>query len=683
MGTIEFLQDKLLIDQCVSAYLSHTPIIYILTDEMHFMDTLIEEQCMVELKRWRGENPDTAVTESVPDSLIRQYAASKEETIKEPGGKYSWKCNMRVYQAGTVIDPLDFIRKREEKFPAILGVKNYKLALNALGIEGRQRTEGNIQRYVMQYLNSSVQSALRRSVLLLADSELIIPKGLEDYVAVIEPESLKASEIKEIIRKFAEEIGESPERRYIEELADRLKGFGREKIRTILTRIIYEGDYLANNQYTALRPPEKRPERVAFDIINQEKQQMLSKEGILDYETVVQDPEIGGMDELMNYLEEKCHFILNHRMEFKRSRNIDFPKGLLVCGIPGTGKSMMARKISKVLNLPLISMDMGNITKSYLGESASNMKKALKLAESMAPCVLWIDEIEKAFAGMNGGASDSASAEVQRCFGMMLKWMQEQGEPKRKGEDPPAPCFLFATSNNVSNLPPEFLRSGRFDKKYYVFMPTEKECIDIFKADIRNVDRACDEKGNRIVLFGKTMQDDGFWKEIMDYCVSDDGKGKRRKFLTGSDIHEINQDAIRRTLYAEFGGNTEKYRKMSAQERYRTLETNFAGSAALAKPYDPGIYKEMLKQAIDEARPYGETNGGDIARCYISLYENRFNPVSREEEVLIPFSEYHSDREEVIDISEERLICLHGDSRYDRELYRYIGERINQIVKER
>ena len=122
---------------------------------------------------------------------------------------------------------------------------------------------------------------------------------------------------------------------------------------------------------------------------------MLSKEGILDYETVVQDPEIGGMDELMNYLEEKCHFILNHRMEFKRSRNIDFPKGLLVCGIPGTGKSMMAKKISKVLNLPLISMDMGNITKSYLGESASNMKKALKLAESMAPCVLWIDEIEK------------------------------------------------------------------------------------------------------------------------------------------------------------------------------------------------------------------------------------------------------------------------------------------------
>ncbi|MCI9102226.1 MAG: AAA family ATPase [Lachnospiraceae bacterium] len=676
-----FARDERLIDQCVSAYLSNTPVIYILTDEMDFVDTVILDQSMVELRRWKGDNPDKIKPEPIPEKEQGRYLAETEDVVRESTelGTVSWKKNVRLYPAGNVINPLAYVKSYGSRCPVILGVKNYNLAIKAAGPDGIHKTEGNLQRYVMSHLSAPKNSALKRSVLILAAPKLILPEGLEEYVAVVEPDPLKSWEIKEIIRDCAADHEEILDPNYIEELVDRLKGFNQRKIQSVLAKIIYEAGYLANNRYTADRPENQRPEAVAFEMINREKRQMLSKEGILDYAQISREPTVGGMEGLMNYLEEKCHFVLNHRMELKRCKGIDLPKGVLVCGIPGTGKSLMAKKIASMLNIPLISMDMGNITKSRLGESAQAMRKALRVADSMAPCVLWIDEIEKAFAGMKGAKGDSASSEVARCFGMFLKWMQEQGEIKNEGDEPVSPCFIFATSNNVSQLPPEFLRSGRFERKYYVFMPTEEECIRIFKADIANMAKITDEAGNQMEVLDSRELNDRFWREIMEYCVAGQDGEPRRKFLTGADIHEINQDALRRMVYAEYGGGTPEYEGKDAKGRYQILEKNFKARPMTVKPYSAEVYGRMLRKAIDEARPYGETNLRDIAECYIALHENKFNPVSGEKDALIPFDEYRGEEECPVDVSDERALALHGDSRYDREMYQYIGAKINQL----
>lgn len=669
-----------IIRQCVSSYLINQPILYLLTDDADIVDQVIKDQSMVELFRWKGEE-HAARPERIPHGQIDKYLEfingdQVEEKIEEKTIK--WKKNVRVYYPGEIIDPLSHIKKIGLNVPAVMAVKGYGLALDCDG-KGGKTIESNIQRYISNYMVAKKESLIRKSVLILASSELRIPKEWGRYVTVVEPEYLRVWEIKEILDRIFRERNEHLSHSYREELADRLKGFSVRQIEATLERTSYEAGYLSSNKYTVGRRKEERPEQVAFSIINSEKKQMLKQGGVLEYQRVDLEPRVGGMEELMKYLEEKCHFFLSHRLYFKNSKNIDFPKGILISGIPGSGKSLMAKKISYILNVPLIRLDMANIIKSFLGQSAEQMKKAFRMAEAMAPCVLWIDEVEKAFSGVGGRGSDSASAEVMRCFGLFLTWMQEQGEKKRQDEDPPSPCFIFATANDVGDLPPEFLRSGRFDRKYYTFMPTEEECISIFKADMENLDSITDENGNKICLFDTSSMDAHFWKNIMDYCVKD-GKNK---FITGSDIHAINQEALRWLVISEYSGQDRKdYENMDASERYRILERNFAGKKQEHRQYGSREWERALKYAIDNYRTYGETNMGKIAECYVALRENNFSPVSDEKEVLIPFSQYRENQEEPLDASENRAEMLHRTSRYNQQMYCQIGKAVNQLTKE-
>ena len=669
-----------IISQCVSGYLIHQPVLYLLTDDMDIVDQVLKDQSMVELFRWRGAGSE-ARPELVPQDQLDRYLAystKNEVTERLDGQKVTWKKNVKVYYPGEVVDPLGHINGMDQDVPAIMAVKGYSLALDSDG-KGGKTTESNIQRYVSNYMVAKKDSMIRKSVLILASSELRIPTGLGEYVTVVELEYLRVWEIKEILDRIFKERNEPLSRSYREELADRLKGFSARQIEAILEKTSYEAGYLSSNQYTVGRRKEDQPEQVIFSIINSEKRQLLKREGVLEYQRVELEPRVGGMEELMKYLEEKCHFILSHRLYFKNSKNIDFPKGILISGIPGSGKSLMAKKISYILNVPLIRLDMANIMKSFLGQSAEQMTKAFRMAEAMAPCVLWIDEVEKAFSGVGkGGGSDSASAEVMRCFGLFLTWMQDQGEKKRQDEDPPSPCFIFATANDVGALPPEFLRSGRFDRKYYTFMPTEQECVSIFKADMENLDSITDENGNKIRLFDTSSMDSHFWKDIMDYCVKDG----RNKFMTGSDIHAINQEALRWLVISEYSGQAREYENRDASERYRILERNFAGKKQEYRQYGDREWGRALKYAIDNYRTYGETNMSKIAECYIALQENNFSPVSDEKEVLIPFSQYHKNQEEPLDASESRAKTLHGASRYNQQMYCQIGKMVNQLAKE-
>ena len=152
-----------------------------------------------------------------------------------------------------------------------------------------------------------------------------------------------------------------------------------------------------------------------------------------------------------------------------RAYGLPAPKGVLVTGVPGSGKSMTAKAMATAWGLPLLRLDIGRVFGGLVGASEQNMRTALRTAEAVAPCVLWIDEIEKGFAAGASGTGDSGTS--ARVFGTFLTWMQEKT----------APVFVMATANNISLLPPEFLRKGRFDEIFFVDLPTASERKVIFR----------------------------------------------------------------------------------------------------------------------------------------------------------------------------------------------------------
>jgi SpoVK/Ycf46/Vps4 family AAA+-type ATPase len=179
---------------------------------------------------------------------------------------------------------------------------------------------------------------------------------------------------------------------------------------------------------------------------------------------------VQGLENLMDWLNVKKKIINN---SIKANKNhVDSPRGVLLTGMPGCGKSLCAKNAAKLFRVPLLKLDMGSLMNKYQGESEHNFREALKLAEAISPCVLWVDELEKAFGGENNDNSHSESA--SRILGYLLTWMQEKKSM----------TFVMATSNDVKKLPPELLRKGRFDELFFVDLPNEKERASIFEAHL-------------------------------------------------------------------------------------------------------------------------------------------------------------------------------------------------------
>jgi SpoVK/Ycf46/Vps4 family AAA+-type ATPase len=203
------------------------------------------------------------------------------------------------------------------------------------------------------------------------------------------------------------------------------------------------------------------------DIVLSEKKQLIRRNGILEYieedETI---DSVGGLEELKRWLKQRSNAFTERAREY----GLPQPKGMLILGVPGCGKSLIAKTTSRLWGLPLIRLDMGRVYDgSMVGRSEANLRNALKTAESISPAILFIDEIDKAFAGSTGSA-DSDGGTSSRIFGSFLTWMQEKTSP----------VFVMATANRVERLPGEFLRKGRFDEIFFVDLPTKEERQEIF-----------------------------------------------------------------------------------------------------------------------------------------------------------------------------------------------------------
>lgn len=207
----------------------------------------------------------------------------------------------------------------------------------------------------------------------------------------------------------------------------------------------------------ALRKHKDLNTEAAATILH-EKAAVIRESGLLDYI----DPPSGGLENVGGYDNIKSHVMLDKPCFSEEARNfgIDYPKGILLTGVPGTGKTLLSIAIASEFNIPLISMDIGNLLNKYVGESEANLREAIKIIEQVAPCVVQLDEVEKAFGNgdLDGGAST-------RLFGTILKWLN----------DKTSPVYVIATSNNISVLPPEFSRKGRFDEIFGLDLPSDME----------------------------------------------------------------------------------------------------------------------------------------------------------------------------------------------------------------
>lgn len=204
-------------------------------------------------------------------------------------------------------------------------------------------------------------------------------------------------------------------------------------------------------------------------IILEEKEQIIKKTGILEFITTnLKMEDVGGLENLKRWLTKRNKSWLDSAKKY----GLPPPKGVLITGVPGSGKSLISKSISTMWQLPLLRLDIGKIFSGLVGSSEENMRKAIKTAEAIAPSILWIDEIEKGFSGV-GQSGDSGTS--SRVFGHFLTWMQEKTKP----------VFVIATANNISNLPPELLRKGRFDEIFFADLPTHRERKQIFKIHLQ------------------------------------------------------------------------------------------------------------------------------------------------------------------------------------------------------
>ena len=280
-----------------------------------------------------------------------------------------------------------------------------------------------------------------------------IPEELAEVITIVDFPLPTTPEIKTEITRLISATGQTLSDKLLAEFVRAAKGLSTERIRRVLTKAIASTGQL-------------EPEDV--ELILEEKRQSIRQTQILDfYPATEQISDIGGLDNLKSWLLRRGGAF----GEQARAYGLPNPRGLLLVGIQGTGKSLTAKAIAHHWHLPLLRLDVGRLFAGLVGESESRTRQTIELAEALSPCILWIDEIDKGFAGVDGKGD---SGTTSRVFGTFITWLAEKKSP----------VFVVATANNIRSLPPEMLRKGRFDEIFFVGLPNQEERQAIFKVHL-------------------------------------------------------------------------------------------------------------------------------------------------------------------------------------------------------
>lgn len=329
---------------------------------------------------------------------------------------------------------------------------------------GTQNYRGQLENKLIRYIKNLSSDLIKQNkTIILVSSSYEIPNDLEKNIHVVdwplpEKEDIE-TKIFDLLKKAStrKELSQKFQTNYSSEEMDVI-------INSFRGLTIQECEQVC--AYSMIKYPKLIPE-----VISKQKKDIIRKSGLLEWvDTDIDMNKIGGLDGLKQWLEKRKEAFSKDAIDYGLPSN---PKGILLVGIQGAGKSLFAKGISSFWNFPLIRLDMGKVFSGIVGSSENNMRQVFKVVESVAPCILWCDEIDK---GLSGGRSSGYTdgGTTSRVLGSWLTWMQDRDSP----------VFVIATANDVSNLPPELLRKGRFDEIFFVDLPSIDERKKIFEIHI-------------------------------------------------------------------------------------------------------------------------------------------------------------------------------------------------------
>ncbi|MDX2257073.1 MAG: AAA family ATPase [Pseudanabaenaceae cyanobacterium bins.39] len=392
---------------------------------------------------------------------------------------------------------------------------------------------------IIRELKNLAQDLKRdRRTIILTSHTLEIPPELNEELTTIDFPLPTITEIGNLIKQKI-----APQKLNLSDLAweqliKACQGLSRTRIQRVLAKAIAAKEQVNDSD---------------IDTVLAEKQQAIRQTGILEFFTVNESlKNVGGLDNLKQWVRIRRDAFTEEAKRY----GIPTPKGVLLVGIQGTGKSLSAKTIANEWRLPLLRLDIGRLFGSYVGESESRMRQMIQLAEATAPCILWIDEIDKAFGNLDNSQGDSGAS--RRVLGTLITWMQEKTSP----------VFIVATANNVRILPAELMRKGRFDEIFFLNLPTASERQEIFKVHLLKL------RPNRVRDFDLALL------------------ARHTKNFSGAEIEQVIIDGIHRA----FGrGSTGKRQDFTTEDIISAIEETVPLAAIAAQQI------ESLKQWAAES----------------------------------------------------------------------------------
>ena len=355
-------------------------------------------------------------------------------TYKMSEGIIDLKTNTIISEEKTIMSALDYISDR------IRHEENLNFVLNDIADINDSNT---VSRYLQNVIE---QTETKSGTIIVITNDLIWQNisrlGITVELAYPTEEELETT-IRETIKPYKNQIEIDWTDDDYKKAAQYLQGLSEMEVKNIISSLIVNGKIL----------------KADLKELKYSKQQLFNEIAGLEAIEVEEDLEVAGLDNLMDWLNEKKTLMDPALKDELHKRGISSPKGILLTGVPGCGKSLCSKAAANILNIPLYRLDLATVQGEYVGQSERQLKQALDTAEYVSPCVLWIDEIEK---GLKENASSSVTSKM---IGQFLFWLQENKKP----------VFVIASANDVSQLPPELIRKGRFDEIFFVDLPNEKE----------------------------------------------------------------------------------------------------------------------------------------------------------------------------------------------------------------
>ena len=339
------------------------------------------------------------------------------------------------------VQALELVERLTAQTPALFLLKDFNRFLTDVSISRKLK---NISRILK----------LQPKTIIIIGSEFNIPKELSDLITILQFQLPVESEINYELKRLIESLNIQIDQQILESLTRACQGLSLERIRRVLSKIIATYKTIDEN---------------SIKLLLNEKKQIISQTEILEYWSVDDTiSKIGGVDNLKNWLKKrKTSFGIE-----ASNYGLPTPRGLLLVGIQGTGKSLTAKAIANEWQLPLLKLDVGKLFGGIVGESESRLRQMIQVAETISPCILWIDEIDKAFSNSNSTGDSGTSNRVLATF---ISWLSEKTKP----------VFVVATANNVDILPLEIIRKGRFDEIFFLDLPQKQEREQIFRIHIQ------------------------------------------------------------------------------------------------------------------------------------------------------------------------------------------------------